>query len=264
MFGFCNKKYSIDGKVVLLTGALGSIGKNLARSLVEKGAQVALIGRQPVDTGNEFARVLNNGYEQPVALYFQVDLRKIDNIMPMFELVLRKLGRIDILINNAAVEPPLKLCESSAFEEVADAINVNLLAPIELMRLFEKHVRHRTNKSQGVVVNVSSMLGLAPMNTFEVYGATKAALINLTRASRALAPQVRVSAIAPYHVLTPRMLDHLTKFNVSSARRMVALSMDQVCATVIRCIQDTSNAGEIYTMIGDLTYTRTDSEQESL
>ncbi|KAJ1847592.1 hypothetical protein LPJ73_004212 [Coemansia sp. RSA 2703] len=173
----------------------------------------------------------------------------------MIESTKSEFGHIDVLVNNAGVASPAKLYEDEEFGRIASMLEINLRAPIEATRLFAKYIREDDGR-RGVVVNMTSMGGLMPNRGGEVYGALKAALIHLTRASRTLAPVVRVAAIAPYYVRTPMVLSNPKLQNNNTVFPDLMLDIDQVCEATVRCIEDEGSAGQTYALIGRWTYLR--------
>ncbi|KAJ2744846.1 hypothetical protein GGI20_002655 [Coemansia sp. BCRC 34301] len=247
--------YDISGKVVVLTGALGAIGQRLAVRLAERGARLALVDVGSNDSALELCNELNSGAGQRVAAYLAADLRLSSDIARMLEWAAEEYGQVpDILINNAGIASPATLYDNESFERIAAMLDVNLRAPIEASRVFVGHVKKAGR--QGVIVNMASLGGLMPNTGGEVYGAAKAALIHLTRASRALAPQIRVCAVAPYYVKTPMVLDNPKLKNNPTVYPELMLDVDQVCDATLRCIADTRSAGHTYALIGCWTYTR--------
>ncbi|KAJ2004777.1 hypothetical protein GGI04_001632 [Coemansia thaxteri] len=256
MLGFPEKKYDVGGKVVLLTGALGAIGRRLALCLAERGARLALVDVVGNDnsTASSLCSELNSGSGQRVAAYFAADLRRGSDIARMIDWAAEEFGHIDVLINNAGVASPATLYDDETFERMAMMLEVNLRAPIEATRLFVKHARE-TGRA-GVVLHMASLGGLVPNRGGEVYGAAKAGLVHLTRASRFLAPQIRVCAVAPYYVRTPMVLDNPKLRDNPTVYPELMLEADQVCAAAVRCIEDSGSAGHTYALIGSWTYSR--------
>ncbi|KAJ2402958.1 hypothetical protein GGI23_000323 [Coemansia sp. RSA 2559] len=254
--------YSINGKVAIVTGALGAIGKGLVERLIQRGARVMLVDMQDDVTGDKHAQEFNGASGTQVAAYVNVDLRTEEGIKQMFARTIQTFGHIDILVNNAGLASPTGLYGGSeTFGRIRDIVTVNLHAPIEATRLFAEHIRSRNQDNpsvscQGVVVNVASMAGLTPSKDAEVYGAAKAGLLHLTKSSISLAPAVRVCAVAPYFVHTPMVLDNPKHKNNKTIVPSLVLSVNQVCGTIERCIEDVGNAGKVYTMMGGLTYRR--------
>ncbi|KAJ1666044.1 hypothetical protein IW140_005858 [Coemansia sp. RSA 1813] len=255
-----NNKYSIDNKVVIVTGALGGIGKGLVQRLAQKGARVMLVDMQHIDIGVKSVQETNDIYGDRVTAYVQVDLSTKEGISQMFSQTILEFGRIDILINNAGLASPYKLFEGGeTFENIRAMLAVNLQAPIEATRLFVEYVQRRSQQdptTRAVVVNVASMAGLAPTVGAEIYGAAKAGLLHLTKSCAPLAPLVRVSAVAPYFVRTPMVLDNPKHKNNKTILPALMLSVDQVCDAVERCIEDLGSAGKIHAIMGCVTFRR--------
>ncbi|KAJ2693996.1 hypothetical protein H4218_005794 [Coemansia sp. IMI 209128] len=256
---FCSSQpaYDISGKVVVLTGALGAIGRRLAVRLAERGARLALVDVSSSDSdgATSLCAELNSGSGQRVAAYLMADLRRGTDITRMLEWAAEEYGHAaDILINNAGIASPATLYDDETFERLSAMLDVNLRAPIEATRVFVKHVQAAGRS--GVVVHMASMGGLMPNRGGEVYGAAKAGLIHLTRASRFLAPQIRVCAVAPYYVRTPMVMNNPKLQNNSTVYPALMLEVDQVCDAALRCIGDTRSAGRTYALIGGWTYAR--------
>ncbi|KAJ2637650.1 hypothetical protein GGF40_002207 [Coemansia sp. RSA 1286] len=252
MWLFGQDSYSINGKVVLLTGALGAIGKTLTTMLVDKGAKVAMVDICDNQKGQAICERINQQFDQPMVKYLQADLQNKEHLARIVDWSLEQFGQLDVLINNAGIASPAMLYEDEVFDRIAAILDINLRAPIETTRLFVKYAQ-KTNR-QGVVINMASLGGIMPNRGGEVYGAVKAALIHLTRASKSLAPSVRVSAIAPYYVKTPMVLNNPKLKNNSTVYPELMLDIDQVCRATIRCVEDKGAAGETFALIGRWTY----------
>ncbi|KAJ2162810.1 hypothetical protein GGF46_000374 [Coemansia sp. RSA 552] len=222
----------------------------LAQKLVASGARVALVDILPPSHGLEFCAELDG--EGHASAYVQIDLSKGTDITKMYNWAIEHFGAIDVLINNAALASPEKLFEGETFDRISMLLDVNLRAPIETQRQFVHYLKSQNRR--GVVINMASMGGLVPNPGGEVYGAAKAGIIHLTKASRPLAPQIRVSAIAPYYVDTPMVKNNPKLQGLSYPA--LTLSVDQVCDSIIRCIKDTRAAGNTYALIGTWGYMR--------
>ncbi|KAJ2775256.1 hypothetical protein IWQ56_000173 [Coemansia nantahalensis] len=247
---FCKEaQYELAGRVAVVTGALGAIGRRLAARLAESGAQVALVDIGSESDGAALCAELNSGRGQRVAAYRRADLRDAARIAELLAWADGEFGRVDVVVNNAGLASPHGLYSGGeTADRMAALLQVNLLAPMEMMRAFAEYARAHGRPS--VVVNMASMGGLVPNEGGEVYGAAKAALVHLTRASRSLMPAVRVCAVAPYYVDTPMVRNNPKLQNNPTVYPALMLSVDAVCDATLACIRDPRSAGRTVALIG--------------
>lgn len=184
----------LDGRVVLVTGASEGIGLGIARQAVSAGASVVVTGRRPEPL--EAAAASLGTAAVPVV----GDVGDGDANRRVVETAMERFGRIDVVVNNAAMVPT-----PSAILDLDDATleavwRVNLMGPIQLVRMaYAQLAEHH-----GCVINIGSLGGIQLQPGMGGYSLTKAALHHLTRFLAAeLAPEVRVNAIAPGAVRTP-------------------------------------------------------------
>jgi len=182
------------GKVALVTGASSGIGRAVARKLARRGCHVAVnflrAERQANATVNEIRKLGVN------ALAVQGNVANDALTRRMVRETLSELGRLDILVNNAGVTRviPHADLEAVSEEDWEKTLLVNLRGPFYATRAAVKALR----ASRGVIVNVSSVAGVYANGSSIPYCASKAALNNMTLAlARALAPEIRVNAVAP-------------------------------------------------------------------
>lgn len=179
----------LDGKRALVTGATSGIGEAIARRLTQVGAHVMLHGRN-AEVGMRLADELGGSF-------VAADLR--DPAAP--ETIVASLGGdgLDILVNNAGYEVTMDIADLER-DVFATLLEVNLLAPTELMRL----CLPRLAAARGSIINVSSIHDTVPVAHNSAYAASKAALLAMTKtASVEMGPLgVRVNSIAPGAVRT--------------------------------------------------------------
>jgi 3-oxoacyl-[acyl-carrier protein] reductase len=205
----------LAGKVALVTGASGGIGAAIARALSSEGARVALTYRR----GRSAALALAE--ELPGALALELDVRRSDDVRGAVAQVIRDLGHLDVLVNNAGW-----LQQKDFFEiddhDFAQAIDVNLKGPLIATQAAAKHFRERRS---GCVINIASIGGQIGGPKAPHYSAAKAALMAFTRsAARLLAPYgVRVNAIAPGFVRTAMIAGVLERDGEASVARDIPL-----------------------------------------
>ena len=190
--------FRLDNRVALVTGASRGIGRAVALGLAKAGAHVALAARRLPDLEDVAGEVTALGRR---ALPVSAHTGRREEIDRLFDTVGSELGRLDILINNAATNPtfgPLVEMDETAWDKVM-ALNVKgyLLTAQRAARLMRAQGR-------GSIVNVSSTGGLRASPGIGAYSVSKAAVIMLTRVlARELASAgIRVNAVAPALVET--------------------------------------------------------------
>jgi NAD(P)-dependent dehydrogenase (short-subunit alcohol dehydrogenase family) len=184
----------LDGKVALVTGGSRGIGKAIARIFAESGAQVMITSRN-ADSCEAAVKEIGEG-----AHFEAGHIGRDEDAERVVEATLDRLGRIDVLVNNAATNPyagPAIEVERRAWDKTFE---INLTAPM----FWTQRVWQRWMKEHGgSVVNVSSVGAFASNPVLGVYDVTKAALVHLTKQLAAeMAPGVRVNALAPGLVKT--------------------------------------------------------------
>lgn len=181
----------LTGKTVLVTGAAKRIGRAIALTLAESGANVAItyLGSQ----------VEAEATVQSIASYdvdgfaVRCDLREPESIEQSVISVIEEFGQIDVLVNNAG------LFESEALEKISaeqwDAMfATNTRAPFLMAKAAHPHLR----AAKGRIINVGSLGGLHPWATHGHYCTSKAALHMLSKTmAKAWAPEISVNCIAP-------------------------------------------------------------------
>lgn len=180
--------------VSLVTGSAGGIGAAAARRLAEGGYDVALNYSQSRGRAEQAAadlRALGVAAEA-----YAADVSDDAAVRSMVEAVLGQFGRLDVLVNNAGTTSKTAPDDLDGLD-LADwdrVFAVNVRGLVQVTRACAPHLR----ASRGSIVNVASIVGLRPGPQPLAYAASKAAVVSLSRTlSRALAPEVRVNAVAP-------------------------------------------------------------------
>jgi NAD(P)-dependent dehydrogenase (short-subunit alcohol dehydrogenase family) len=189
----------LAGKAALVTGAARRLGRASALALAKAGADVAITYRNSARQARE--TVIDLSGLGVRAFAFQCDVTDETSVRSMMKEAGRELGRIDILVNNAANY------ETAEFEKLTvrqwDAIFAsNTRAPFLVSREALKWMRRPRGKGTGKVeakiINMGSLGGLRPWATHAHYCSSKAALHMLTKVmAKALAPEIAVNAVAP-------------------------------------------------------------------
>ncbi|MCK7624765.1 SDR family oxidoreductase [Streptomyces sp. RS10V-4] len=183
-------------RVVVVTGAGTGIGRATARAFAAEGARVVAVGRRPGPLAETAAQTAGGGTITP----FPTDLTADGAPAAVIRHTLATHGRLDVLVNNAAVVGSGAL-GSHTKESMAPQLATNLVAPV----LLTQEALPALERTGGVVVNLSTSVGQRAWPGNAVYAATKAALELLTRSwAVELAPRgVRVVGVAPGAIDTP-------------------------------------------------------------
>lgn len=194
---------NLSGKTALVTGGASGIGLAVTKTLLRSGAAVAVNHLSDDAAGAAVVADLIAAGEAVIAA--PGDVSQPEAARAMTERAIQHLGGLDFLINNAGASGTREPIPFSQLDAVSDelwrlVLSTNLVAPFNCVRAAEKALRSR----QGAVVNTASISGFGIRGSSIPYAASKAGLINLTKSlSRALAPDVRVNAVAPGLVETP-------------------------------------------------------------
>ncbi len=183
---------------MFITGGAQRIGRAIALAAAAEGADVAVTYLSSVRPARQLVRELETASVRALAV--RCDVRRERDITHAVSAVVRHLGRIDVLVNNAAV------FESVPFDELTAAqwdrvFETNARGPFLVTRACLQHLRKR----RGRIVNIGSLGGLQPWSQNAHYCASKAALLMLSRVmARALAPAIAVNCVAPGMIETDR------------------------------------------------------------
>lgn len=190
------------GQVAVVTGAASGIGRGLVDAFAARGLVVVLADVERKALERAVAEVASTG---ATALGVPVDVRDPDQVDALAATVLRELGRVDVLCNNAGVVTPRAPLWQQTFADWQWTVEVNLLGVANGVRAF---VPHLVEAGRGHVVNTASIAGLAtiPGGGNGAYSATKHAVVGLSETLRLelslVAPQIGVTVLCPGPVPT--------------------------------------------------------------
>jgi pteridine reductase len=200
----------LEGRAALVTGAGRRLGRAIAVALGGRGMHVGVHYGSSAAGAREAASEIERGGGRAVCL--QADLTQADAPAALVDAAVRAMGRLDVLVNSAAVmvRTPVGEVTPAAWDSM---LALNLRAPFFASQAAAPHLaRHR-----GAIVNLADLAAFESWPAYVPHGISKAGVVQMTRAlARALAPDVRVNAVAPGTVLVPE------GWPEDTARRLVA------------------------------------------
>ena len=235
----------LQGKTALVTGGARRVGKVLSQTLARAGAAVAINYNNSADEAEKLC------HELPNARAYRADVSQTADRERLMHEIERDFGRIDVVVNNAS------LFERGPFTEVTEAtfdevIAVNLKAPFFLAQQAAPLMKR---SGGGCIINIVDLSAFQPWPSYAPHSVSKAGLAHLTKIlARALAPDVRVNAIAPGTVLPPDDYDG-TGGDGTSDRRVVKPSgtPEHVARAMMYLIESDFVTGQILVVDGGRT-----------
>lgn len=224
---------SIQGKIVLVTGASSGIGEATARELAARGATVVLGARRTDRLEKLVAELRAQG---ATAEFQALDVTKRDSVADIVRFARERFGRLDVIVNNAGVMPlsPLEALKVNEWEQMID-VNIKgvLYGIAAVLPVFAQ-------QGHGHVINTSSIAAYRSIPTGAVYCATKAAVNFITEGLRQENAYVRTTIISPgvteselahtiTHEATAKFIDDYRKIIIpaDAIARAVAFAIDQ-------------------------------------
>lgn len=188
----------LEGKVAIITGGDSGIGRAVAISYAKEGASVVIVYLNEQEDAEQTAAAVEE-YGQ-TALLIPADISKEENSKMIVEKTIEKFGRIDILVNNAAVQYPQQSVEDITAEQLERTFRTNIFAQFYLTKYTLPHLIEGSS-----IINTASVTAYKGNPMLIDYSATKGAIVAFTRSlAQAVADKkIRVNAVAPGPVWTP-------------------------------------------------------------
>ncbi len=195
-------------KTVLITGGVRGIGESIARSFVKKGYRVCAVYSRDEESAK---RIEKQGVET-----YRADVSKDEEVVALF----KKVGEVDVLVNNAGVSL-IKQIQDISYGEFNRLMAVNMGGAFLCSR---EAVKGMISRQSGLIVNISSVWGEVGGSCESVYSASKAALIGFTKAlAKELGwSKIRVNSVSPGVIDTP-MNAHFSKEEMDALKEEIPL-----------------------------------------
>jgi gluconate 5-dehydrogenase len=186
--------FDLTGKVAIVTGSTKGIGRAIAQGLAEAGASVVVSSRKQELCDEVSAEIAESTGREVLGLACHVG--DWDAIPGFVDAVVERFGRVDILVNNAGITPAREGPEEIGRDVWRKIFSVNVEGPLRTSQCVLPRMREQGG---GSIVNIGSMAGYSGGGLVCAYGASKAALINLTKSQAQVFSQwgVRVNVLSP-------------------------------------------------------------------
>ena len=207
--------FSVEDKVIVLTGGAGVLGVSMVRHFAEQGAKVIVLDKNEEKGKTLQNAVCANGGE---ALFIDADVLDKASLERCYADIMAKYGRIDVLINCAggnmpgATIPPDKSIFDLEIDAFKKVVELNLFGSILPTMVFTKAM---VKQKKGSIINIASESAIRPLTRVAGYGSAKAAVVNFTRylaceLAIKYGEGLRVNAVAPGFFLTEQNRSLLT------------------------------------------------------
>jgi NAD(P)-dependent dehydrogenase (short-subunit alcohol dehydrogenase family) len=186
-------------KVTIVTGGTMGIGESTARVFVRAGAPVVICGRN-AERGEKVAKAISEE-EGGDCRYVQCDVTNTEDLKNLIEKTVEMFGRLDCLINNAGWHPPHHPIDEFSIEEFKDLLQLNLVSYFAASKFALPYLR----KTQGNIINMSSLVGAMGQEWATTYVSTKGGITAFTKALAVDEARhgVRVNVVLPGVIETP-------------------------------------------------------------
>ena len=186
-------------RVVVITGGSHGIGEGCVRAFVAAGAKVVFCARNDRAAERLAVEVIASGPGE--AQFIRCDVSKVEEIQHLIDEAVARHGRLDCLINNAGWHPPRRPIDEFSIGDFRDLLDLNLVSTFAACKFALPHLR----RTQGNIINMSSLVGAMGQLHATTYVATKGAITAFTKALAIDEAEhgVRVNSVSPGNIYTP-------------------------------------------------------------
>jgi 3-oxoacyl-[acyl-carrier protein] reductase len=197
---------NLKNKVILVTGSSSGIGQNIAIRFAKEGAKIVVNYHINKKGGEETVKKIKSLGGN--VLLIQADVSKTEDVDRLFKAVIAKFGKLDILVNNAAIGTDKVPFMDATDGDMLEMVNADL---VSALLCSQAAVKIMEKQGHGKILNTSSVRGIEYGGRAIVYAACKAAINSLTKTlAKQVAPDIQVNAVGPGFVKT-RSYDVMTK-----------------------------------------------------
>jgi pteridine reductase len=241
------KSRNLSGKVALVTGAAKRLGRAIALHLAREGADVVVHYHRSAPEAQEVVTQITDLGRRAISL--PADLAEKSDIDKLFADTHKEFGRLDVLVNNASNF--LHADFPSITEEIWDgALDVNLKAPFFCAQAAAPLLK----KNNGVIINLSDIAGFLGWTGYIPHSVSKAGVTMLTRVlAKALAPEIRVNAIAPGSITMPGDPPELAADFIKRAPLQRMGTTEDITAAISFLVTSPFITGEVLVLDGGRT-----------
>jgi len=253
------EKFSLKGKVAIVTGGAGLYGRCIVEGLVEAGAYIYIASRNVKNCEKLAEELRSKGYGVSGA---ELDQTDTESIIRLKDRIIAEQGKIDILVNNAVLRPMKG--PDAPIEEFDLSMKVNATGVVNITRIIAEEMKKR---KAGVIINISSIYGVLGIDPYLYEGTDmglgapdyffhRAGIINLTRYYASLLGQynIRVNCISPGGLFNNQHPEFLKRYNRKTCLGRMANTED-IKGVVVFLASDASSyiTGENIMMDGGLS-----------
>jgi ketoreductase RED2 len=225
----------LKNKVAIVTGSTSGIGASIAHHLSRAGTNVVIHSARSTDKGKDIAS------KTPGSIYIQGNIALEQDCQQLIRETIRHFGRLDILVNNAGQSmrntSPSALDVSN--EVFSDTLDINVVGTWGLIREAMPHLKKTGDAN---IINITSCAGIDPASGSSgiPYAVAKSALNHLTKLlAKPCGPEVRVNAIAPGLIMTPRtehFYEAINLFKTKTPLKRIGKPEDiaELCLAIIK------------------------------